>query len=387
MVTTTPALPTLAELLRDSRPVSQLYVDLAIDSGDPPDISLERATSLGDELARQGAPQADIRALTALLEGAGRPQGGCCLFAVAVDGRVVLNEVLPGRPVAPEGVSYSPLPDIVPLLQHRPDLRVLVVETSRDGGEIRLHRLGAQRPEAEQAVQGRTDTLHKAQAGGWRHDRFHHHAEEIWRRTQAELAAAVDELVRVHRPCLLVVAGDIHARQLLAQQLSPSSAAILAVEPVNTRAAGSEEGALERFVDEQLDRILLREKEDVLDALRTGEPRRTVEYSLGAIVTALASAQVETLVLDPGRLRERALLALATEPWVASAPEEALGAEVIDSVDAALALARAAVLTDARVLVTDSRTAPEGVDVVTLPHDADAAAILRWRTGPPVPGA
>ncbi|WP_181131592.1 hypothetical protein [Rathayibacter sp. AY2B5] len=60
---------------------------------------------------------------------------------------------------------------------------------------------------------------------------------------------------------------------------------------------------------------------------------------------------------------------------------------MIDSVDAALALARAAVLTDARVLVTDSRTAPEGVDVVTLPHDADAAAILRWRTGPPVPGA
>lgn len=105
MVTTTPALPTLAELLRDSRPVSQLYVDLAIDSGDPPDISLERATSLGDELARQGAPQADIRALTALLEGAGRPQGACCLFAVAVDGRVVLNEVLPGRPVAPEGTA------------------------------------------------------------------------------------------------------------------------------------------------------------------------------------------------------------------------------------------------------------------------------------------
>ena len=75
------------------------------------------------------------------------------------------------------------------------------------------------------------------------------------------------------------------------------------------------------------------------------------------------------------------------EPWVAAAPEEALGVEVIGPVDAALALVRAALLTDARVLCTDSRTAPDGEDVVALPHEADAAALLRWRTGPPVPGA
>nr|WP_269087542.1 Vms1/Ankzf1 family peptidyl-tRNA hydrolase [Rathayibacter sp. VKM Ac-2630] len=246
-----------------------------------------------------------------------------------------------------------------------------------------------ERPEEEGSVQGRTDTLHKAQAGGWRHDRFHSHAEEIWRQTQAELASSVDEIVRTRRPQLLVVAGDIHARRLLAEQLSPSSAAILAVLPANTRADGSDDGALDEFVQEQIDRLLRREKEDVLDALRTHDGRHdnTVEFSLGAIVQALSAAQVDTLVIDTQRLSERELLALAAEPWVAAAPEEALGAEVIGPVGAALALVRAALLTDARVLCTDSRTAPDGEDVVALPHDADAAALLRWRTGPPVPGA
>ncbi|WP_181136343.1 hypothetical protein [Rathayibacter sp. AY1F3] len=64
---------------------------------------------------------------------------------------------------------------------------------------------------------------------------------------------------------------------------------------------------MKRFIDERLHRILLRETWNVLDALRTGEPRRTLEHSLGGTVTA----QVETLVLGPGRLRERDLLALA----------------------------------------------------------------------------
>ncbi|MCM6764502.1 hypothetical protein NB037_18985 [Rathayibacter sp. ZW T2_19] len=383
------ALRTLADVYRDLRPVSQIYLDVSIDSGDPPDIAFERGTAVADELRRQGAPQGDIDALTALLTGAGRPQGRSCLFAVAAEGSIVLSEVLPGLAVAPEHTSYGRLPDVVPLLQHRPDVRYLVVETSRDGGEIRLHRLGAERAESEESIQGRTDTLHKPQAGGWRHDRFQNHAEEIWRQTQAELASSVDEIVRTRRPQLLVVAGDIRARQLLADQLSPSSAAILAVLPANTRAAGSDESVLDEFVQERIDQLLRREKEDVLDALRTHEGRHdnTVEFPLGAIVQALAAAQVSTLVIDPERLRERELLALAGEPWVAAAPEEALGAEVIGAVDAAVALVRAALLTDARVLCTDSRTAPDGEDVVALPNDAPVAALLRWRTGPPVPGA
>ena len=57
------ALRTLADVYRDLRPVSQVYLDVSIDSGDPPDIAFERGTAVADELRRQGAPQGDIDAL------------------------------------------------------------------------------------------------------------------------------------------------------------------------------------------------------------------------------------------------------------------------------------------------------------------------------------
>jgi hypothetical protein len=117
------------------------------------------------------------------------------------------------------------------------------------------------------------------------------------------------------------------------------------------------------------------EERHLLDRLarKAGEGQRTSAAGLGATVDALRQGQVETLLLDPAALDGRDLLALDAAPWVAMAPEEATGAEVLADVPATQALLRAGALTDADVLVVDAErlARPDGV-----------AALLRWPVGP-----
>ncbi|GLK17785.1 Vms1/Ankzf1 family peptidyl-tRNA hydrolase [Herbiconiux flava] len=382
------ALP--ASVYRASGPWSQVYLDISVDTADPPSVNEERRISATDRLAAAGAPQADVDAVAEAMATADPAGGERCLFVLVHDGEVVVQALLPGRATEPEFVAYRPVPDLVPLLEHRPgDFAHVVVETARDGGEIRLYRLDETEPVVDEEHQGRTDTLHKIRrGGGWRHHRLQNHTEEIWRRTQAELATTIDRVVHEHRPRLLTIAGDIRARQLLEGELSAESRAILTVVPVDTHADGASSEALDEHLDNEIARILADDKKAVLDllALHEGRGDNRVESTLGGVVHALASAQVETLLIDAERLREHELLALATEPWVAAAPEDALGAEVLDRVPAPVALSRAAVLTDATVLFTDSREAPDAQDDVSGSLPSGVAAVLRWRTGPPVPG-
>lgn len=393
---------TLADIFRRGGNWSQVYLDVSVDTGDPAGVTSSREESVSDALRRAGAPEADIEAIEAVMDEAPAVPSPVSRFILATNGDVVLDEVVPGRPVDAENVSYGSVPNVIPLLKQRPEpITYVVVETSRDGGEVRLYRAGEVEPLAEDRVTGRTDTLHKAQSGGWRQSHNQNHVEEIWKQTQSELASTVDEIVRRHNPRLLVVAGDIRARQLLADQLSSESQAILSVEPTNTRADGASDEALVEHIDEELRRVLEDDTSDVADrlAIHKGRGDNTTEYSVGAIVQALAGAQVDTLVLDTTRLREHTLLALDAEPWIASAPEDALNASVLDTVPAAVAMVRAALLTDATVIFADSEDAPDdgesgesGDDAADdsqpalLPEDAPAAALLRWRTGPPVPG-
>ncbi|RIJ48500.1 hypothetical protein DZG00_12490 [Clavibacter lycopersici] len=366
-----------------------MHVDDSVDTADPPQVLAARRTGVADRLRRDGASEADLALVASALDRDPSPGGPRTRVLLVEGGELVVDESIPGIPTEPEAVGIVPVPDLVPLLEREPERIVyVVVETSRDGGEVRIHRADADALVDERDVQGRTDTLHAVKTGGWRQARLQHHTEEIWRQTQGELAEVVDRVVRRHRPRLLVVAGDIRARQLLEGELGPEARAVLAVEPTNTRADGSDAQVLEDRVHAELQRILAAGERDVLDrvAQHDGRGDGWAETRVGAVVRALASAQVDTLVLDADALRDQRLLALSSEPWIATAPEDALGAEVLGRVPAHVALTRAALLTDARIVFTDSVTAPDGEDAIGLPGGASVAAILRWPAGPPVPG-
>ena len=387
----------LARYYREGGDYSQVYLDMSVDTSDPPAVKEERRKSVLDTLAAAGAPMADIDAMTDVLATSTTAPSPSCLYVLVKNGEILIEQVLSGTAVGPESVSYGAMPDFAPLLRTQIlDFAYLVVETARDGGEVRLYRAGSRQPESEDHVQGRTDTLHKVRRGGdWRNDHFQNHTEEIWKQTQSQLADTVDSVVRQHAPRLIVLAGDIRARQLLAEQLSEASRVILAVEPTNTRADGSSDDALEERITAEIQRVLANDKRAVLDILNTHDGRgdNLVELGFGPVVHALAGAQADTVIIDLDGLAGRDALALAAEPWIATTPEDALGAQVVARVPGYLALLRAALLTDARVLFTDSFTTsgtgdPGDLDdTVRLPGGADVAAILRWRTGPAVPGA
>ena len=91
---------------------------------------------------------------------------------------------------------------------------------------------------------------------------------------------------------------------------------------------------------------------------------------------ALAQGQADYVFVDHRELLQHSLLALETEPWVATAPEDAVGVPVLEEIVAPAAILRAAVLTDARVRIVESDEIGAGVGVV---------ASLRWPVGPERP--
>ncbi|AOX65334.1 hypothetical protein BJK06_05860 [Curtobacterium sp. BH-2-1-1] len=304
-------------------------------------------------------------------------------YVLVHDGAIVLSEVLPGHLHGAESVGVGAVPDLVPLVAHRPvDLPFLVVHAGKEGGAFRAYRLGHAPLDAtggEQQVQGRNDTLHYAKAGtGWKQPHWQQHTEEIWKQNSSETAAAVDEAVRTLRPGLVVVAGDVTARELLVKALSSETRALTSVFPGDPRADASSKQAFVEHVETALARVVATRRHDLEDLLRThvGRGDNLAVTGLGAVVGALQQAQGSVVALDAVAVGERTLLALAGAPWVATAPEQAAGTPVIGAVPAVCALVRAAVLTDAELVLVNAASLPGGVA---------AAALLRWPVGPAVP--
>ena len=350
---------------------STVYLDLSNDRENPEGLQESRRRFIRDRLTEHGA--SDLAAATVsdrLTEPTGLPSP-FCRYMLVRDDQVEVEEAIPGTPAGNEVVEVGPVPLIAPLIRSGvEDFAYLVVQVSRDGGDIAVHRTGAFFPESSSTMQGRTDTLHKFKGGGWAHLNMQEHVEEIWKQTQTELSAEIDRLVLEHRPRLMVVAGDIRARGLLLDALAERSRSIAVEYPKDTRSGGADPNALVEFTDQQISELLARDQHDVIDLLHTrlGQPRSAAGTGVRAVVDALRQAQAGTVLLDIDALDGTTLLALDGVPWVAESAEDAISARVIGEVPAAEALIRAALVTDATVLT--ARSADLGGE--------PAAALLRW---------
>ncbi|WP_243226078.1 Vms1/Ankzf1 family peptidyl-tRNA hydrolase [Microbacterium sp. CIAB417] len=345
----------MASLLRDSGPWTVAYVDGA---GDEPQVIEEKKQdSVRRRLNEEGAPPADVEAVaTALRDGAGLPSPSS-RYIVVVDGAVVLDSALSGQRHGEEILTHGPVPPLRPLLLHgSADVGYLVVEAGREGAQLRWER-AERSPEPPQEVEGRTDALPKVQAGGWSHAKHQRASEEIWKLNQREVAEAVDTVVRERQPAFVALAGDVRARQLLRDDLADASRALVLDVDAHTRADGADDSALEDAIARRLAEL---ETED----LSTARSRARVDHGshgvegVEPVLRALQEAAVDTLVLDERMWDdERMLDALADVPWVDDG--DALGVGSLGRVPAAEALARAALLTDADVLVEQDEYAAE----------------------------
>ncbi|WIE72631.1 hypothetical protein [Curtobacterium sp. MCJR17_020] len=373
----------LGERLEGGGTWAWAYADVSGNVEDPRRQAALKLRGVEEGLRAQGASDEVVDAVAGEFEQEPGVPSPVTRYVLVHDGEVVLSEVLPGPLHGSESVGVGAVPDLVPLVAHRPvDLPFLVVHAGKEGGAFRAYRLGhapVAADAAEQQVAGRNDTLHYAKAGtGWKQPHWQQHTEEIWKQNSSETAAAVDEAVRTIRPGLVVVAGDVTARELLVKALSSETRALVSVFPGDPRADAGSKQAFVEHVETALARVVATRRHDLEDALRThsGRGDNQVVTGLGPVVEALQQAQGATVALDAVAIGDRTLLALAGAPWVATAPEQAAGTPVIGAVPAVCALVRAAVLTDAELVL---------VNAASLPGGAPAAALLRWPVGPVVP--
>jgi hypothetical protein len=377
----TGSLKEYADLYRLPGPWCTAYVDAATGTVDTLEAADVRPGNVRRQLESQGAAVADLDAMEqALQPGAGVP-APVSRFVLVRQGKAEINEVLAGDRVLPERISVDAIPDLLPLVKHRPeDLPYVVAEVSREHGEIRLYQAGAGAPSSTQEVQGETEHVSKFQGGGWAHLRFQHHTEDVWRRNADEVAGEIDRVVAESGARLVVLAGDIRARGLVQEQLSKASQALVSVIDSHTHTQGADDALLDDQVNERVAELWAAGQQEIMDrlAMQEGQANPESATGVGAVVHALQQAQVEVLIFNDAGLSDRTLLALDAEPWIATTEEESLAANTLDAVPAAAALLRAAALTDARVLLVPGPVLPEGVEV---------AALLRWPAGPAVPSS
>ena len=368
----------LAGPLAQEGPWTTVVADVSRDLADPKRTVDLRHRSLIDDLEAQGAPKADRDAVHAALVADHDTPSPCARYVAVRAGEVVIDEILQTELHDDGSAWFGPVLDPLPLLvRAQAEFDAILVEAQRGGGTITRIRLGWA-PDAEaEHIEGRTDTLHKVPVGGWSQARYQRHAEETWRQNEAQLAERIDALVTELHPRILVVGGDIRAVELLSKALSAAAQQLLWTVPLETAPPDVPDALSARF-EEAVAAVIAEDERVALERIhsRTGGEGRQEALGIGEVVAALQSGQVGTLLVRGRQADERTVIALDAQPWVSTAPEGDFAAGELGIVPASVGLARAAVLTDADVIVT----APG-----ELPGDEPAAALLRWPVGPAVP--
>jgi hypothetical protein len=337
-----------------------------------------RRHALVDELRKCGAPEPDVQAVDdAVASDAGIPSPSV-IYLLVRNGAAEVVERFVGRRLGPEQVGYGRIPPVLPLLRHRAeDIRYVVVEAGREGAHLRVELAGRTGAQEAAEVEGRTDSLPKVQAGGWSHKRYQTHSEEIWKQTQSEVADALEGIVQEQRPSFVVVAGDVRARQLLEDALPAGVKAITIDVDAHTKADGADAGALDDAIVRAIDERLGKAVTDARDRAAAAGGRNGA-HGVREVVAALQEAQVDTLVLDARELgTDETLEALDAEPWVAVGEDDRAAARSLGRVQAAEALARAALFSGATVLVAEDQEPPAGEPMPDSPVPEPFAA-LRW---------
>ncbi|MFH9352276.1 Vms1/Ankzf1 family peptidyl-tRNA hydrolase [Kitasatospora sp. NPDC017646] len=219
----------LRALLAVPGPFVSVYFDL-----DPrPEMGLdaeERWQELCRNLADQGAGAHELDALTRRFLSS-QPGSGV-LAAFAAGGEVVHSAVLPGCEQG-DLVLRAPLPHLLPLLawrQEHPAHVVAVVD--RTGADLRLYPDGATEG-ARRTVTGPDDEIERNQPGGMSQMRYQHRAEDSWEHNAVKVAEALGIALADVDAHVLMLAGDVRARQYLTKHLPAWVRREVSIRPVS----------------------------------------------------------------------------------------------------------------------------------------------------------
>jgi release factor family 2 len=332
-----------------------------------------RVRAIGEELSGQGAPEVVVDAVRSTLLQAN--DGGQIAtlrgraLVVAADGSVVLDEALADAPREPVA-EWSPHPPLLPVLRQLAG-RVphVVVVTDRLGADVSVATIPGRPTQAEE-IEGDGFHARKVKVGGWAHSTYMHTAENQWEENAGRVADRLNDLAAAAGARFVLVAGDVRARQLLADKAGKDVADVLVSMDEGGRAAGADRGPVEQRAVELVAEHEAHDEAEAVEQVQAAGAHGLSVTGTAAVVEALRKAQVETLVLADRTDDER--LFVGSEPLligVDAGDLTALGVDDAVQVPADRALLRAAVGSDAAVVV---------VPRAAMPDDVPVAAVLRY---------
>lgn len=257
---------------------------------------------------------------------------GLALFAA--QGEVRHAELL-SEPPQRDIADVSPLPHLTPLLSQRgeqvPTVRVIV---NRAGADIDDPSGGVIHVEGHHLV-----PIRKSHWGGWSPEHLQRTADLPWHHNAKEVAEQLDRFADSVGAELVIVAGDVRARQLLIDQLAQRWRARLVEVDGGSRAHGADLTAIDRAVEQAVAEVAARRRAAAVDRFLAQfqvPGRGSAVAGVPAVSAAFDRAQVETLLLDPDNVGQ-------------SQPTSWGGGGRADD-----ALIRSAALTDAELVLVSS---------------------------------
>ena len=371
--------PALSEIFEQTGPFVTVWLDATRSTENGAREVELRWADVRSELAA-GATDVDEATQAAIGEAilADRTSGPHGLLVVAAGGRVWLAAPLRETP-ARSTATVAPLPRLMPYLADRAlGLPHLVVVADRTGADILVVDSGGRT--AHDTVEGSTEyPLHRTATADWSERHFQLRVENTWESNARDVAEAVQRHVARDRVRLVVVAGDVRARSLVADELGRLSGVSVRVIEEGGRAAGSSTDALERAVHDQVLHEIWHERREVLAHLQQNLGRR--EYAVAGVqpvIEALRAAQVDTVVLadDPSSTITAWVGPEATQFGLAERADQettafGLSGTEVDRFDSALV--RAAAGTGAQLVITPGQHEylPDGIGAL-LRYDPSA---------------
>jgi len=373
--------PALSEIYGETGPFVTVWLDAtrSTENGER-EVQL-RWDDVRSEIAR-GATDVDEATASAIGEAilADRTPGPHGLLVVAAGGRVHLAAPLQNAPARSTG-SLTPLPRLMPYLADRAlGVPHLVVVADRTGADLLLVRAGGQ--SERDTVEGSNEyPLHRTSTADWSERHFQLRVENNWEVNARDVADAVARHVARDQVRLVVIAGDVRARSLIAEELGGLNGVAVRTVEEGGRAAGSSTEALEQAVRDQVLHEIWHERREVLEHLQQNLGRG--EYAVAGVqpvIDALRAAQVDTVVLadDPSSTISAWVGPDATHFGLADRVGEeasAFGLQHTERDRFDSALVRAVVGTGAELVIVPGRhdLLPEGIGAL-LRYDPSARA-------------
>lgn len=350
-----------------------VYLDVRRDRADARSAIDLRWRGLAEDLRDQGADQPTLAAIGAEIHGE-RDVSGLAVFGRG--GKVVLAVALPGPPPRDTALVHT-LPHTLPLArlltERVPWVRALV---DRSGADLLAVTAAGTTRTAQ--VSDEEYPVRKTAPGGWSQARYQRSAEQNWDRTAAVISEQTRELANRVRARILVVAGDVRERTLVAERLAEELPKLPVVQTeAGSRALGAAYEPLAEATDEVVRAEAERLRGEVLDAYRREHGRREHgqgEHGQGehgragasatgvtAVVSALRQGQVDTLLVDPDALPADGGLWSGPEPvQLGLTSDELFTMGVADPWSASLddLLVRAAAATEADLLAVSADEIP-----------------------------